>query len=165
MTKASNNLSYADTLRALYAGEAAFCRVLPAFISSHVTNAAAGFSAETIRTLKEHLIDSRWQKQLLKACLEMIGEAVPETSYAAPAPDILRDLDDLIGLKRSEVSTYLTLLPQLKAEAAPPEIINACEEILEQEAAMLEGLRALGTESPAQPRPAVPFGAGISYHA
>jgi len=164
MTKASNNLPYADTLRALYATEAVFCRVLPSFIALHTANARDGLPAETIRTLKEHLIDSRWQKQLLKACLGLIGEAVPETSFACPAPEILRDLNDLEGLKRSEVSAYIALLPQLKAAGAHPEIINACEEILEQEATMVAFLSGGDAEAGAL-MPAVSAYADHIYHA
>lgn len=97
-------------------------------------------SLEMRPRIMDHIVETQWQLKLLGACLEFQG--IDKNFVDKGAHGLVEEvgrLEDLFSIKRFEINLYKKIISAAR-EAAAPEILQACREILEQERAMAEWL-------------------------
>lgn len=89
--------------------------------------------------LSEHLVETRWQLQLLKACMDLHGVDMSLAREEKEKIDGWFPHAQLKPLKRIEIDLYKKGIG-IAREYGAPEAQQACREILDQERAMYEWL-------------------------
>ena len=108
-------------------------------VSLHALKERLGLAddQDVLARFKAHIVETRWQASLVKACMEF--QEIHTGAHDGGAVRLVGKMktENLFELKRFEIDLYKRVISFVRTQYAP-EVLQACREILEQEVSMME---------------------------